>query len=559
MIFMTAIILTIPLFIKQISRKWYLISEIVLVGTYHIYLSSEWVQSPFQFALIVFIIGMSSDRNLYLWTAFPCIFIIPAINGLIVGESIQSILLYFFLNHAAVFIMGYAFQILMQSHKLIKKIEDQNRVLEQHLKKIEELTLIEERNRLSHELHDTIGHTLTSLVIGMESLRTSATPHQIDRIETLINLSRNGLTDIRKHLLTLTTTEHHRYLGESLQKLSQEFSASTGIEISFRLIGHELPIMKQVTFCMYRCLQESLTNAARHGQATLIRIQLHFERQNIRLQVEDNGNGIADLQFGFGLSGMRDRLNECSGSLNVHSGLYEGTVVVCTVPLRTAITQEDIQLLLVDDQVLITDSLEHILEQHPNFYVVGKAADGLCALESCEQQLPDIVLMDVRMPEMSGLEVLSEMKKRWPNLKVILLTTFEDTAQAIEAMQLGADGYMLKSIHPREMVEAIKQISCGGTWIDQSVVAQVINKLNHQRVKTFKKVNEQGDLQYGITRREMEVLKHLNDGLRYKSIAAKLFLSEGTIRNYCSALYTKLGVSNKEEAIKKARLDQLIT
>lgn len=141
MIFMTAIILTIPLFIKQISRKWYLISEIVLVGTYHIYLSSEWVQSPFQFALIVFIIGMSSDRNLYLWTAFPCIFIIPAINGLIVGESIQSILLYFFLNHAAVFIMGYAFQILMQSHKLIKKIEDQNRVLEQHLKRLKNLRL----------------------------------------------------------------------------------------------------------------------------------------------------------------------------------------------------------------------------------------------------------------------------------------------------------------------------------------------------------------------------------------------------------------------------------
>jgi len=316
--------------------------------------------------------------------------------------------------------------------------------------------------------------------------------------------------------------------------------------------------MKQMSFCLYRCLQESLTNAVRHGQANTIRVHLYFDSQLLRMQIEDNGRGMEDIRFGFGLTGMKERLDEWTGSLFVHSQPYEGTIVVCTLPIREETSQGSIRLLIVDDQAIITDSLQHILDQHPDFTVIGTAADGHSGLERCAELRPDIVLMDVRMPEMDGIEALSEMKQRWPQMKIVLLTTFEARAQAALALELGAAGYMLKSIHPREMVEAIKLIHSGGTWIDQSVAAHIFEEMKQQREQLKKHNHRIGDYPHGITNREMEVLHHLNNGLRYKSIASKIFLSEGTIRNYCSTLYSKLGVSNREDAIEKAKTENLI-
>ncbi|KOS04103.1 hypothetical protein AM598_02855 [Paenibacillus polymyxa] len=117
---------------------------------------------------------------------------------------------------------------------------------------------------------------------------------------------------------------------------------------------------------------------------------------------------------------------------------------------------------------------------------------------------------------------------------------------------------MLKSIHPREMKEALKLIYNGGTWIDQSVATRVFEEMRRQREQLEKIGSSQGNYLYVLTKREMEILEHLSSGLRYKSIAAKLFLSEGTIRNYCSILYSKLGVNNREEAIEMARMKNIV-
>ena len=162
------------------------------------------------------------------------------------------------------------------------------------------------------------------------------------------------------------------------------------------------------------------------------------------------------------------------------------------------------------------------------------------------------------MPEMNGIEALLEMKRRWPNMKIVLMTTFEDSLQAATALEHGAEGYMLKSIHPQEMKEALKLIYNGGTWIDQSVATRIFEEMKLQREQLAKIKSTKQTFPYGLTKREMEILEHLSNGLRYKSIAAKLFLSEGTIRNYCSNLYSKLGVNNREEAIKMARTENIL-
>ncbi|AJH16937.1 histidine kinase-, DNA gyrase B-, and HSP90-like ATPase family protein (plasmid) [Bacillus mycoides] len=127
--------------------------------------------------------------------------------------------------------------------------------------------------------------------------------------------------------------------------------------------------MQKINFCLYRCLQESLNNAVRHGSASLISVQLYFESQQLRLQIEDNGIGMEEIQFGFELNGMKERLKLFHGTVSVHSEPEQGTFVICNIPLRTEPAHDTIRLLLVNDQVIITDSLKQILDQHTDFNV----------------------------------------------------------------------------------------------------------------------------------------------------------------------------------------------
>ncbi|TQR35099.1 helix-turn-helix transcriptional regulator [Brevibacillus brevis] len=440
-----------------------------------------------------------------MWTGISSGIIFPVLNGLITNRLPYE----FMFSCSFGFAMGMAFSILIESHKQGRIIQEQKQLLEQHIKQIEELTLIEERNRLSHELHDTIGHSLTSLIVGVESLL----------------------------------------------ELTEEFMKSTGVTVNFRVIGSETLVMQKMSISLYRCLQELLTNAVRHGQASVIAVDLYFESQQLRLQIEDNGNGLESIEFGLGLKGIKERLEQQQGTLSVHSQSGQGTVVICNVPIQAEAGQGSIRLLIVDDQVMIADSLQQILSQQDNFIVVGTASDGQEALEQCERHQPDIVLMDVHMQGMNGLETFLQMKERWPNMKIVVMTTFEDSVQAASALEHGAEGYMLKSTRPKEMMEALKLIYSGGTWLDQSIATRVFEEMKRQR-EQLEKYSPNDP--YGLTKREREILQLLSDGLRYKSIATKLYLSEGTVRNYCSTLYSKLGVSNREEAIELARTESIL-
>jgi len=548
------VVYLVPLIVWCRNTDRYLAVEVTAAGFFHLYLAYTAPELLWSFVLLVMNIGLASNRRTYVWTGILCGIVFPALNGWIADRLPYE----FIVSCSLGFAIGFAFNILIQSHKQALIIHEQKLFLEQNIKRIEELTLMEERSRLSHELHDTIGHTLTSLIVGVESLRSSVPDSQIERIDSLVGIAQHSLVDIRKHLHQLSHTPLNYSLSESLRQLTEDFIKSTGITVKFRVIGSETLVMQKINFCLSRCLQESLTNAVRHGKASVISVQLHFDSQQLRLQIEDNGIGMEEIQFGFGLNGMKERVELFHGTVSVHSESGQGTFVICNIPLQTEHVHDTIRLLIVDEQVIITDSLKQILDQHADFIVVGTAGDGREALEHCEQSQTDIVLMDICMQGMGGLEALLEMKQRWPDMKVVLMTTFEDSLQAATALERGAEGYILKSIHPREMKEALKLIYNGGTWIDQSVATRVFEVMKRQREQLEKIGSNQENYPYGLTKREMEILEQLSNGLRYKSIAAKLFLSEGTIRNYCSILYSKLGVNNREEAIEMARTKNIV-
>jgi DNA-binding NarL/FixJ family response regulator len=265
--------------------------------------------------------------------------------------------------------------------------------------------------------------------------------------------------------------------------------------------------------------------------------------------VQDNGLGAEDLTAGFGLNAMKERASNLQGQVYFYSKPGEGTLVTCSLPRLEEIREETVRILLVDDQPYIRDSLRIILEQELDFEIIGLAENGEHAVSFCEQDQPHVVLMDLNMPGMDGAEATKLIKQKWPGVRVLVLTTFQETDMAVEALQNGADGYLLKSTEPQELFEGIRLVHRGVKMITPAITNVLID---HYEMHPASQAQTEQSNEYGLTPRELEILECLSKGMRYKTIAAKLYLSDGTVRNYASTIYAKLGVRNREEAVEKA-------
>lgn len=205
----------------------------------------------------------------------------------------------------------------------------------------------------------------------------------------------------------------------------------------------------------------------------------------------------------------------------------------------------NIKLALVDDQELIRESLNIILSMEEDFELIGLAGNGQEALILCEHQQPDIVLMDINMPIMDGIEATKIIKNRWPHIRVIILTTFQEVDYVKEALSFGAEGYLLKAIHPKDLASSIRLVSRGETLIPQVLAKQLLSQLpNEKKEETLYQ-------KFGLTEREGQILQSIAHGLSNREISEKLFLTEGTVKNYVSKIYAKLDVSDRVSALNK--------
>ena len=214
---------------------------------------------------------------------------------------------------------------------------------------------------------------------------------------------------------------------------------------------------------------------------------------------------------------------------------------------------EPIKLLIVEDQELIRSSLHIVLDIEEDLAVVAVAADGQQAVELAREKRPDLVLMDIHMPVMNGIEATRTIKREFPEIKIIVLTTFQEMDFVVEALQAGAEGYLLKAIDTKDLVSGIRVVMQGGTLITQEIAKALFADHIHRS-----KGAAQDEDKYKLSKREAEILQYLADGLSNELIAEKLFLSMGTIKNYISSLYTKLDVANRTEAVRKAKKEDLI-
>jgi len=207
-----------------------------------------------------------------------------------------------------------------------------------------------------------------------------------------------------------------------------------------------------------------------------------------------------------------------------------------------------IKILIVDDQRLMRDGLKTILSLEKDIEVVGTAENGQDALGKISELLPDIVLMDIRMPVMNGVECTGIVKKKFPDIKVLILTTFDDDEYIIDCLKNGAEGYLLKDMPSEKLIDCIRDIYKGNSIMQPEIAAKVISHIkgavsskNNTEI-THSTLDE-------LTEREKEVLRLVAKGFSNGEIAETLYISEGTVKNYISSIYSKTGINERSKVV----------
>lgn len=209
---------------------------------------------------------------------------------------------------------------------------------------------------------------------------------------------------------------------------------------------------------------------------------------------------------------------------------------------------ETIRILIADDHPIVRDGLVAVLSSQPDFEVIGEAGTGPETVERAEALHPDVVLLDLEMPGLDGLETLRRLRQRSPEVRVIVFTAFDTDERILGAVQAGAQGYLLKGVPRQELFNAVRLVHAGGSLLQPLVASKLLQRVSQA----------QSPSPNDLTPRELEVLQLLAQGLQNKEIAAELVISERTVKFHVSSIFGKLGAGNRTEAVALAAQQGLV-
>lgn len=195
--------------------------------------------------------------------------------------------------------------------------------------------------------------------------------------------------------------------------------------------------------------------------------------------------------------------------------------------------KQSIRVFSVDDHPLLREGIATLVNSQPDMVLVGEASTGAEAIQDFKQHMPDVTLLDLRLPDMSGIDVLIAIRSEFPNARIVMLTTFEGDVEVQRALQAGARGYLLKNMPPVELLDVIRQVHDGKKRIPPEIASQLLEHMSDE----------------GLTEREVEVLREVADGNRNREIAERLFISEETVKVHIKHIMEKLGAADRTQAV----------
>jgi len=212
-----------------------------------------------------------------------------------------------------------------------------------------------------------------------------------------------------------------------------------------------------------------------------------------------------------------------------------------------------ISILLAEDHKIVREGTRQLLEQSADMQVVGEAADGLEAVRLAAEIQPDVIVMDVRLPRLNGIEATRSITARYPKIKVLILSAYDDDSYVFPLLEAGASGYLLKTSSGAELAEAIRQVYAGQTALSPRISAKIVNRLGGRQAYRTSSMPE------GLTEREMDVLRAAAHGQANKAIALQLGITAQTVQVHLRNIFGKLGVGSRSEAVARAIQNGWIT
>lgn len=204
-----------------------------------------------------------------------------------------------------------------------------------------------------------------------------------------------------------------------------------------------------------------------------------------------------------------------------------------------------IRVLLVDDHLIVRQGVRSVLANHPDIAVIGEADSARALFVSLEERQPDVILLDIRMPGQNGIETAQRLKREWPAIKVIILTTYEDDEYLFGALRAGAEGYLLKSASPEMLAGAIRQVAAGERLLSPALVGKLMREFAEL-------AKAQIQAESGLSPQELEVLRLIAAGATNREIADRLYWSEVTVKRKVQDILEKMGVANRPQAVAEA-------
>ncbi|MGH2344095.1 MAG: response regulator, partial [Chloroflexota bacterium] len=422
----------------------------------------------------------------------------------------------------------------------------------------------DERDRLAREIHGVLAQTITGLVMQLDAM-ASAVPAESplhERMEQTRSMGRAAAAETRRLVWNLRPTSVDLRRPRAVVKEEVvRFERRASLQPQVDVVGEDRIIASEIGAVVQRLMQVALENVTRHSSATQVRILLNYGLHGLSLQIEDDGTGFdpetISLSMGrLGLAGVAERARLVGGALRIESAVGQGTRVQIELPFDPAppiprdrpvkaqpvveqqaepAALEPIRIVLIDDHAMVREGLTRMLREQPDFRVLEAVSTGAEGLRAIAELKPDVVLCDLQLPDLPGTEVIARARAHFPDIRCLVVTTFDDDEYIYEAIKAGAKGYVLKDASAVELVDAVHAVARNESPL-QPIVA-------HKLVERFGALARQGDMVEALTEREIEVLQALAGGLRNKEIAFQLKLSESTIKTHLASIFGKLSVT----------------